>query len=144
MTHRSSLISKLSTLDAAQRIFFIVVALGIRESLALLNNPSSEIVGAYVFNLWRWLTGFGYLTTALRFSHGVSLLYGHETERVKNSMLPSPSRVFWLAAFMLTLSILLYLMAANILNARGYLLFTILMLIVDLLYILASGVVRGI
>jgi hypothetical protein len=37
MISRSRLTSKLSTLDAAQRMFFIVVVLGIRQSLGLLS-----------------------------------------------------------------------------------------------------------
>jgi len=148
MADRSKVIAKLSTLDAAQRIFFIVAALGIRQSLVFLghdnsSNSSNDTIVKFS-NLELVVIGFGYLTTALRFSHGVSLLYGHEKERVDNSTLPSSSRVFLLAIFMVTLAILLYLMAASMLDFRTYLIFTLIMLVVDFVYILLSGVVRGV
>jgi hypothetical protein len=94
----------------------------------------------------RLIIGLGYLTTVLRFSHGVALLHGYETERVKSSAVPSssPGRLYTLALFMSVLSILLYLMAVNIFHVRVYLGFAMAIFILDFIYILRSGVVRGV
>jgi hypothetical protein len=142
---------KLSTLDGAQRIYYIVAGLAIRESLSVLgggtaSTASQAFAGIPHFTLARWIVGLGYLTTVLRFSHGIALLHGYETERVKSSAFPSASsgRLLTLALFMAVLSILLYLMAVNIFDLRRYLLLALAVLVLDLLYVLRSGVVRGI
>lgn len=148
MSYRAKITSKLSSLDAARAIYFIVVGLAIKQSLLLFGHgwPPQNVTTA--FDWWRWsdrlLVGAGYLFTVLRYTHGVSSLYAYEKERIEKSSLPSAVRVFWLSVFLTILGILFFLMADNI--AAGfltYLRFTFLMLTVDFLYIALSGVVRS-
>ena len=145
----NTLTSKLSTLDGAQKIFYIVAGLAIKESLSFMSGQTKgheELVKLPLFEAAKWIIGLGYLATALRFCHGVALLYGHETETVKNWALPSssPLRIFRLAVFMSTLAILLYLMAENILAPSAYLALAFALFFVDCVFIVQSRVVRGV
>lgn len=142
----SRIISKLSTLDAARTVFFIIVGLAIKQSLGLLGHtwPSKDLPDAPAqWDIWtRAFIGLGYLCTVIRFSHGVTLLYGYEKERIESSSLPSASKVSMLSLFLVLLAIPLLLMADNIGQLESYIFWTAVMLGVDLLYIWQSNVVR--
>lgn len=147
MSHLSKITSKLSTLDAARAIYFIVVGLAIKQSLVLFSHdwPPQNIKTPFAWWSWfdRSLVGIGYLFTVLRYSHGVSLLHAFEKERIETSTLPSATRVFWLSVFLTLLAIFLFLMADNLPSSfHTFLIFTALMIIVDLLYIFLSGVIK--
>jgi hypothetical protein len=144
LSQRSRTIAKLSTLDAAKVIYFIIVGLAIRESLALLSPFQNDPTNAGGYGLGeRILVGLGFVVTALRFSHGVSILCGYEKERVEKSTIPSPTKIFLLYLFLAGLAILLFLMADNIHHARTFMVFTLLTFSLDLFYIWVSGVVRN-
>jgi hypothetical protein len=101
----TKLTSRLSTLDAARTVFFIVVGLAIKQSLGLFAHtwPSKDFPNAPQWPVGaRALIAAGYLATVIRFSHGVTLLYGHEKERVENSHLPSASKISLLSLFLHT------------------------------------------
>ncbi|MET0752112.1 MAG: hypothetical protein ABWZ66_02010 [Pyrinomonadaceae bacterium] len=131
MSFKSKLTSKLATLEAARTIFFIVVGLGIKESLGIFSLSSSIRP-----TNWHWITffivGAGYLFTAIRFIHGVSMYHGHEKWRLENSNLPSSKRILTSAFFIILMAVSLYLMAINITNFQRYVCFTATMLLVDL------------
>jgi hypothetical protein len=141
------IISKVSTLDAARTIFFIVVGLAIKQSLGLFGHtwPSRELSDAPPEwgLLVRVIICLGYLCTVIRYSHGVTLLYGHEKERIENQRLPSASKVSALSLFLVLLAIPFFLMADNIGNLRAYVICTGCMLAIDLLYIWRSEIVRA-
>ncbi|MFL6213313.1 MAG: hypothetical protein ACJ74J_05400 [Blastocatellia bacterium] len=148
MSHQVKNVSKLSTLDAARSIYFIIVGLAIKQSLVLFGHSWPPQSVETIFAWWslpdRLLVGAGYLFTTLRYTHGISSLYAYEKERIESSSLPSATRVFWLSVFLTSLGILFFLMADTIMASfRTYLLFTSMMLIMDGSYILLSGVVRS-
>lgn len=146
MSVQSRQTSKLSTLEAARAIYFIIAGLAIRQSLGIFAHSWQQDGTTGSANLWGWderlLVGIGYLITVLRFSHGISLLHGHEKERIENSTLPSSRRISLLSLFLVLIAIFLYMMADNIAQFRAYVVFASIVLITDLAYILASGVVR--
>lgn len=139
--------SKISTLDAARTIFFIVVGLAVKQSLGLFGHtwPSRDHADAPPdWSFWvRAFICLGYLCTVIRFSHGVTLLYGYEKERIENPSLPSATKVSELSLFLALLAIPLFLMADNIGDLQAYVICTGCMLAVDLLYIWRSEVVRA-
>ena len=146
MSVQSRLTSKLSTLEAARAIYFIIAGLAIRQSLGIFAHNWNQNFASSDISWWGWderlLVGIGYLVTVIRFSHGISLLHGHEKERVENSTLPSSGRISLLALFLVLTAIFLYLMADNIVRFQVYVILTAIVLLTDLAYILASGVVR--
>ena len=143
MSTRTKTLSKLSTLDAAKAIYFIIVALAIRESLPLL-SPVTEIENYEATKYWtQIILGLGFVLTALRFSHGIAMLYGYEKERVEQSTLPSPRRVLLFSLFLISLGMLFFLMAHNLAShRRTFSGLAVLMFLTDLAYICASGVIR--
>src|SRR5262249_20297873 len=116
MSHLRKRNAKIATLDAARTIFFIVVGLAIKQSLGLFAHDWPT-VQPNAPAWWKWnvraLVGVGYIATALRYSHGISQLYGYEKDQIENSGLPSSSRVLGLSLFLALLGILFYLMADN-------------------------------
>lgn len=141
----SRLISRVSTLEAARTVFFIVVGLAIKQSLGLFGHtwPSKDFPVAPNWPFWaRTIIAAGYLVTVIRFSHGVTLLYGHEKQRIENSNLPSASKISQLSLFLVLLAIPLFLMADNIIETDSYIFWTAIMLAADFVYVLRSGVVR--
>jgi nucleoside 2-deoxyribosyltransferase len=146
MSHLRKRNSKIATLEAARTIFFIVVGLAIRQSLGLFAHDwSLTSTNAPVWWTWdiRLLVGVGYITTALRYSHGISQLYGYERDQIETSGLPSSSRILGLSLFLSLLGILFYLMADNITRFSWFVVWTGLMLGVDFIYIAMSQVVRN-
>src|ERR1041385_1937325 len=146
MSHLRKRNAKIATLDAARTIFFIIVGLAIKESLALFAHDW-RAVKTKSPKWWTWdiraLVGIGYIWTALRYSHGVSQLYGYEKDQIEKSGLPSSSRVLGLSLFLALLGILLFLMADNITRFKWFVIWTSLMLVVDFVYISLSQVVRN-
>jgi hypothetical protein len=141
----TKLVSRSSTLEAARTVYFIVIGLAIKQSLGLLAHawPSKDFPNAPPWPWWvRGAVAAGYLFTVIRFSHGVTLLYGHEKERIENANLPSSTKISELSLFMVLLAIPFYLMADNITQPSAYIAWTAMMLAVDFLYILRSNVVR--
>jgi hypothetical protein len=139
------LISRVSTLDAARVVFFIVVGFAIKQSLGLFGHtwPPRDFPYALYWPIWaRVLIGAGYLVTVIRFSHGVVLLHTHEMKRLQTSSLPSASKISELSLFLVLLGVLLFLMADNITELRAYALWSALMFAVDFLYIWRSHMVR--
>lgn len=139
------LVSRLSTLDAARAVFFIVVGLAIKQSLILLGHawPPKDFLTAPMWPFWaRAIIATGYLVTVIRFSHGVTLLYGHEKDRIENSRLPSASKISELSLFLVLLAIPLFLMADNVIETNSYIFWTAVLLVADFVYVLRSGVVR--
>jgi hypothetical protein len=141
----SKLTSRTSTLEAARTVYFIVIGLAIKQSLGLFGHvwPSRDIPSAPPWPFWaRVIVGTGYLVTVIRFSHGITLLYGHEKEQIENSSLPSASKISELSLFLILLAIPLFLMADNITNLQAYAVWTALMLAADFIYAWRSKVVR--
>jgi nucleoside 2-deoxyribosyltransferase len=146
MSHLRKRSSKIATLEAARTIFFIIVGLAIRQSLGLFAHDwSPNSTNGPIWWTWvdRSLLGFGFVATALRYSHGVSQLYGYERDQVETSGLPSSSRILGLSLFLALLGILFYLMADNITRFSWFVVWTGLMLFVDFIYIALSQVVRN-
>jgi hypothetical protein len=141
----SRLVSRVSTVEAARTVFFIVVGLAIKQSLGLFAHswPSKDFPNAPTWPFWaRAIIAAGYLVTVIRFSHGVTLLYGHEKERIENSSLPSATKISQLSLFLVLLAIPLFLMADNIIETNSYIFWTAIMVALDIVYILKSDVVR--
>lgn len=141
----SKLVSRVSTIDAARAVFFIIVGFAIKQSLGLFSHtwPPKDFPDAPLWAGWvRWFVAIGYLVTVIRFSHGVILLWGHEKERIEKSNLPAPSKISLLAVFLVLLAISLFLMADNIVATESYIFWTAALVIADFVYILQSGVVR--
>ncbi len=139
----SKIISRVSTLDAARTVFFIVVGLAIKQSLGLFSHAWPGLAGAPAWPfLVRSVIGVGYLVTVLRFSHGVTLLYGHEKERIEQSGIPSASKISELSLFLVLLAVPLFLMADNITEFQSYVFWAALMLAMDALYVWRSNVIR--
>lgn len=139
------LVSRISTLDAARAVYFIVIGLAIQRSLGLLTHvwPPNQTPNSPNWPLWaRAIIAAGYLVTVIRFSHGVTLLYGHEKQRIESSTLPSASSISLLSLFLVLLAIPFFLMADSITETDWYISWTAIMLGVDFVYILISGVVR--
>lgn len=140
------LVSRLSTLDAAKAVFFLIVGFAVKQSLGLFGHawPSKDFPSAPNWPLWaRAIIAAGYLFTVIRFSHGVTLLYGHEKQRIEKSKLPSASKISELSLFLVLLAIPLYLMADNIVETNSYITWTAIMIGTDFVYILRSEVVRN-
>ncbi|HKP36565.1 MAG TPA: hypothetical protein VJT71_06875, partial [Pyrinomonadaceae bacterium] len=148
MSIQTRLTSKLSTLEAARAIYFIIAGLAIRQSLVIFTHNWNKDAATSGIDIswWGWyerlLVGIGYLITVIRFSHGISLLHGHEKERVEKTTLPSSGRIYLLSLFLVLMAIFLYLMADNIVQFPVYVALTAIVLFLDLAYILVSGVVR--
>lgn len=141
----SKLVSRVSTIDAARAVFFIIIGFAIKQSLALFSHtwPPKDFPDAPQWPGWvRWTIAIGYLVTVIRFSHGVILLWGHEKERIENSNPPAPSKISLLALFLVLLAIPLFLMADNIVATESYLFWMAVLMVADYVYILQSGVVR--
>ncbi len=136
MSFKNKLTSRLATLEAARAIFFMVVALGIKESLGKFSSKETNFA-----NMNRWevfffsLFDLAYLLTAIRFTHGVSMLHGHEKLRLESSNLPSSLKLSTLALFTFLLAISLYLMALNITDFQYFLIFSAATLLINLLLI---------
>jgi hypothetical protein len=141
MSSKAKVTSKLATIEAARAIYFIVVGLAIKESLVVLASPVSE--DRQNLPLWELLfVGSGYLITAIRFSHGIAMLRGHEEEKIKTTNLPSSKRISLISLFIVLLAISLYLMSMNLSSFPGYLLFTLAVLVTDLFLIVFSRIIR--
>lgn len=115
MEHKRRNIDKLATLDAAQRMYFILAALAIRQSLF----PSSIIAGVGdAFRNWgvvaKWSMIIGFLVTVIRFSHGISLLHGSVKASVEQSQLPTAGKVALISAFLVSLGVTLLIIGDNI------------------------------
>ncbi len=139
------LVSRSSTLEAARTVYFIVVGLAIKQSLGLFSHtwPSKDFPNAPDWNFWvRATIALGYLVTVIRFSHGVTLLFGHEKERIENSNLPSATKISELSLFLVLLAVPLFLMADNIIELDSYIFWSAALLAVDFAYVLRSKVVR--
>src|SRR5947209_1238730 len=139
MSYQRKRSSKLATLDAARTIFFIIVGLAIAQSLGLFAHDWPPWTMRNPPEGWNWsgrfLIGFGYLVTVLRFSHGVSQLCEVEKDAILGSRPPSSARSLMLYFFLSLLGILFYLMADNITNLSWYLAWTAFMSGVDFVYI---------
>lgn len=135
-------ISKLSTLDAARTVYFIIVGLAIKESLTLFSNSKTNYGSVFLHGGDQYLICIGYLATVIRFAHGISLLYGFEKERVEKTTLPSAGRIMGLSFFLVVMGIMFFLMGHNIARFNPYVKCTVLLFIFDFIYIWLSGVVR--
>lgn len=147
MSSRTKNISKLATIEAARGIFFIVVGLAIKESLTQVASKCDgcwNSIQAISDSKWLCLiiVSFGYLLTAVRFSHGISLLIGHEKSRLEETSLPSSRRISLGSVLIVLVSILLYLMANSLFDLNHYIFSTILMLGAHLILVISTGVIR--
>src|SRR5690349_931786 len=134
MEHKRRNIDKLATLDAAQRIYFILAALAIRESFFpgdILGTPTETVVG-----LAKWSMTIGYLFTLVRFSHGISLLHGSVKAKVEQSQLPTAGGVALLSVFLVSFGIFLFLIADSIASLPAFLWCLLILLAVDFILIL--------
>lgn len=135
--------SKLSTLDAASKIYFIIAGLAIKQSLGLFSKDWQEKHTQGMPVHWGWfLIITGYLATILRYSHGISLLHGHELDRIRNSTLASAAKVTLLSLFMVLMGTFFFLMADSVAEFEHYLFWTVVVLFTDLMYIIINGVAR--
>jgi hypothetical protein len=134
MEHKRRNIDKLSTLDAAQRIYFILAALAIRESFfpgSMLSPPNPTFVGLAKLSMT-----VGYLVTLVRFSHGISLLHGSVKAKVEQSQLPTAGGVAVISVFLVSLGIFLFLMADSIASLSLCLLWFLFLLALDFILVL--------
>jgi len=159
MSSRSRTLTKLATLEAARTIYFVVVALAVREVLSRpftetdFNTSLSDL--AYS-GYWLEFSGIvlielGYLFSIIRFSHGISTLIGHERERIEKTNLPSAGRISSVSLLIVLMSIFLYLMSKFVplgMNAsfkfyfRWFLILGILMSASHLVLIFSSKIIR--
>src|ERR1044072_2702249 len=175
MSSRSRTVTKLSTLEASRAIYFIVIGLAVKDSLSKIYDNRASLFPAALFGDFSHLSDFllrefwhpatflpliglaaillGYIFTVIRFSHKVSILVGHEKERLETTTLPSALRISGFSLFIVSLAIALYLMSAFLplktddadlflSNFRLFLGLTIFMLLTDLVLIYSSRMLR--
>ena len=133
MEHKRRNIDKLATLDAAQRIYFILAALAIKESFFpgdILRNPI-ETLGWVAKSLMT----LGYLATLVRFSHGISLLHGSVKAKVEQSQLPTAGGVAVISVFLVSLGIFLFLIADSIASMSAFLSCFLILLALDFILV---------
>jgi len=129
--------AKISALDAARGVFFIIVGLAIRSALLFLLGPP------YTFRFYyRLFITFAFLFTAFRFTHGIAVVYEFEKRATETATTPSSMKVEIVFALFALEAIFLFLMAERLGKPQSFAIWTASLLVADLGYISVSKTLK--
>jgi hypothetical protein len=133
--------AKVSSLEAARTFFLVIVGLAVRQALLFLLDPTFRLQQPLRFWVSIVVTS-GFLFTAFRFSHGVAVVYEFEKEAAKTTTTPSSKKVEQIFALFALEGVFLFLMSERLGEPHLLALFSVGLLVSDLLYISVSKTIK--
>src|SRR5712692_4928547 len=135
---------KVSSLDAARAIYFIIAGLAIRQALIFFAHPEATEPAASM-PLWGrfWIAG-AYLFTVFRFSHGIAVVYELEKDSTQTTTSPSSMTVELVFGLFMLEAVALFIMSLKLAEPRAFVVSVIALLAADMGYIGVSNTIRDV